>query len=181
MLLFQLLRTVLKCSELHVVTGEGGKPATKKSMQSTLRAAHFYALAAAIEREEEADDGVATNQKPSKGGGDAHNSPAVPSAALSESAKHLAAARAVRVSWQGQYAEAFMIEAGLPDKPGDLGAAVHAYVQIAVRTHFAPRPLVAVIVALHRCAARAFAEPIMAALQPLATVARGTRRALFGV
>ena len=151
-------------------------------MQSMPRAARFYAVAATIEREEAAEDGSAAIQqkKPSKGG-DAHTSTAVPSAALSDSAKHLAAASAARVSWQGQYAEAFVLEAGLSDKPRDLGAAVHAYVQIAVRTHFAPRPLVAVVVAVHRCVASALAEPVVAALEPLATVARATRRAVFGV
>ena len=154
-------------------------------MQSTPRAAQFYAMAAIIEREArlDGDDGHGNSrQKPlAESGGDAHNNPAVPAAALSGPAKQLAAATAGHVSWQGQYAEAFMFEAGLSDSGRDLGAAVHAYMQIAVRTHFAPRPLVAVIVAVHRCAARAVAEPLVAALRPLATVARGTRRALLGV
>lgn len=143
------------------------------------RAARFYAVAAAIERQEAADEGFATKQQktPAENGGDAHNNPAVPTAALSESARQLAVASADHVSWQGQYAEAFMLEAG----GGDLSAAVHAYIQIAVKTHFSPRPLVAVVAAVHRCAARALAEPVVAVLRPLATVARGTRRALFGV
>ena len=152
-------------------------------MQSMPRAARLYAMAATIEREEAGDDESVSNEQksPSESGGDAHNNPAVPLAALSDSAKHLAAANAAHVSWQGQYAEAFMLEAGVSDAERDLAAAVHAYIQIAVRTHFAPRPLVAVVVAIHRCAARAVADPVVAALRPLAMVARGTRQALFGV
>ena len=114
----------------------------------------------------------------------------VPVAALSEPAKKSAAAASQQqVSWQGRYCETFMLyEAGVggspnskPGKP-DLTAAVGAYTQLAVQTHFAPRPLVAVVVAVHRCAARAVAGlAIFDALSPLSTAARGLRQAVFGV
>lgn len=152
-------------------------------MQSMSRAARYYTLAATIERKTVAsEDGTVVKQKPSsESAGDAHSNPAVPAAALSDSAKQVAAASTAHVSWQGQYAEAFMLEAGLSDAGRDLGAAAHAYFQIVVRTNFAPRPLAAAVVAIHRCAARAVAEPVVAAFQPLATVARAARRALLGV
>jgi hypothetical protein len=111
----------------------------------------------------------------------------VPVAALSEPAKKSAAAAAQQqVSWQGRYCETFMLHeagaGGSPNSKADLTAALGAYTQLAVQTHFAPRPLVAVVVAVHRCAARAVAGlAVFDALSPLSTAARGLRQAVFGV
>ena len=156
--------------------GTGGRPATESSLRSTSRAAQFYNMAAAIELEEEAaaaaagpDDGPAK----SEGGGDAHDPEPVPSVALSEKAKPGPRV----IGWQGAYHAAYMHEA-----EGDLQAAVRAYTGIIERTNFAPRPLVAVVVAVHRCAARALVGmPVFEAVRPVAVAARKLRQAVFGV
>ncbi len=157
-----------------LAAGHEGKPAASALPQSFPRAVRFYRMAAELELEEDAAAEAAAEAAAAggPGGGDAHNPEAVPTPEGFDDGPPAVRPR----SWQGAYSAAYMKE---DDPKVSVWSAMGAYVDVAVRARMAPRPTVAVAMALQRCAAKAVAR--LPLVDTVANVARRVRRAALGV